>query len=68
MPDHNLTGKRLHLERMAAVGLGNYDAARNLVSKVIALAVSEREDAYKSLALLFGLVGIVVGFFIGWFV
>lgn len=66
MPDHNVTGKRLHLERMAAIGLGDQDAARNLVQRVVSLSVAEREDALKSLAMLFGMLGVVIGFIVGY--
>jgi hypothetical protein len=69
MPDDNGIGKRLYLTRLAAAGLvgdrrppqSAYDAAADLVRRVLALHVRDMVLVYRALLVGYALLGLVIG-------
>jgi hypothetical protein len=78
MPDESPAGKRLHLERMAALGLeaaegetlqpvgSHLDAARRLVDKVVVGYTQAGRAAAARLALGYAALALVVGIVAGY--
>jgi hypothetical protein len=73
MPDDNGIGKRLYLTRLAAAGLvgdarppqSAYDAAADLVRRVLALHVRDMVAVYRSLLVGYALMGLTLGLMAG---
>lgn len=73
MPDDSRVGKRLHVERLVAVGMvsqarpkqGAQDAASDLVARVIESYVRPYRETAGSLVILVLAAGILLGFLFG---
>jgi hypothetical protein len=71
--DDTATGKRLYLVRLAASGMVNdvrppqsaYDAAADLVRRVLALHVRDMVAVYRSLLVGYALMGLTLGLMAG---